>query len=229
MSNEFTITYPKLDVVDRESTEALELICKTNIKTKKDYEGFSEYGKILHGLEKKIETECNGTKDNPGFVTLAYQSWKKAVAFRDAHLVPVREAKAMLSKKLAVWFTGEQNRIREKQAKIEQEARRQEADRRKAEGAPKRDVTAILSGKTAIPVPVIEQPTQVQGVSMRQDWDAEVINMRDLVKSVASGRVPIETLLPNKVFLRIQARALKNNLRYPGVRSVSKESTSFRS
>ncbi len=228
MTNEIA-TYPDLGGTDRDSSDALLLVHDATIDTREDYESYSAYGQTLHALEKKIKLDCNGTTSDPGFIMLLDRAHKKAVEFRDKHLLPIQKARATLASKLAGWFTYEQNRVREEQVKVEQRAREEEAARIKAEGGGKRDVAAILSGKTAIPTPVIAQPEQIKGVSMRQDWDAEVVDLLGLVKAVASGRVPVEAILPNTKFLRSQAKAMKGNLKYPGVRAVARETTAFRS
>jgi hypothetical protein len=76
-----------------------------------------------------------------------------------------------------------------------------------------------------MPVPVIAQRTtaaKTSGSVTRTTWRGNVGNFHMLVKAVANGVVPIETLLPNQSFIDKQANAFREGLNYPGI-SVEKE------
>lgn len=75
-------------------------------------------------------------------------------------------------------------------------------------------------------VPVVQ--TRVAGISMGERWSAEVTDLMELVKAVAAGTVPLEAIVAETKFLNNQARALKANLKYPGVRSFNTPTMSAR-
>lgn len=70
-----------------------------------------------------------------------------------------------------------------------------------------------------VPLPQIEVP-KAEGISTREVWKAEVVDLSSLVAAVASGRQPAILLLPNQVALNQMARAQKHMLAIPGVKAV---------
>lgn len=75
---------------------------------------------------------------------------------------------------------------------------------------------------------VVTQRTKVAGISMVERWSSEVTDLIALVKAVADGTAPLEALEANSKFLDNQARALKANMKYAGVRAVMANSISAR-
>ena len=70
-----------------------------------------------------------------------------------------------------------------------------------------------------VPLPQIEVP-KAEGISTREVWKAEVVDLSALVAAVASGRQSMAFLLPNQVALNGMARAQKGMLAIPGVKAV---------
>lgn len=70
------------------------------------------------------------------------------------------------------------------------------------------------------PIPVVSEKPKISGESTRDTWHAEVEDLVALAKAVAEGKVSPENLLPNMPVLNQQARALKQSLAIPGVKSV---------
>jgi len=78
------------------------------------------------------------------------------------------------------------------------------------------------------PMPVFVPPPAVtlaapkaEGISFRDNWSAQVVDLAALVKAVASGSQPLALVLPNQVGLNGLARSLKSGLAVPGVRAVN--------
>ena len=71
----------------------------------------------------------------------------------------------------------------------------------------------------AEPEPEAKAP---KGVSTRQSWRAEVTDLKALVKGVASGKVPLEAVQANTMYLNGVSRSMKAEMKFPGVSSVSK-------
>jgi len=117
----------------------------------------------------------------------------------------------------------EQRRLREEAKRAEEEARLAEAIALESEGL-KEEAEQMLEAP-AMPVPVIAQRAVAQktaGSVTRTTWRGKVGNFHMLVKAVANGVAPIETLLPNQSFIDKQANAFREGLNYPGI-SVEKE------
>ena len=64
-------------------------------------------------------------------------------------------------------------------------------------------------------VPKKEDP---KGISYVDLWSAEVIDLMELVKAVANGDVPMDVLQPNMARINQTAKALKDHLKWPGVK-----------
>lgn len=117
----------------------------------------------------------------------------------------------------------------EKERKAE-EARLQEIARKKEDKLRDRAQIAADSGKEekaqmleeqadSVPVPVVHytSPT-AKGISSRKTYYAEVTDSDALLKAVMDGTVPRTALTINMKFLNGQAKALKKELNYPGVK-----------
>jgi len=74
------------------------------------------------------------------------------------------------------------------------------------------------------PVVVVPKdiPKMAGGPVYRTIWDAEVIDFKTLAKAAVDGKVSINALSPNTVFLGQQARSLKSTMNFPGVRAFSR-------
>lgn len=84
---------------------------------------------------------------------------------------------------------------------------------------------AIKSGvETTVSVTIPE----VQGVSYRDNWKMEVVDLMVLVKAVAKGQQPISLLLPNETAINQIVKALKAETNIPGVKVYSEKVSSVR-
>jgi len=191
----------------------------------KDQATYTTAANILQdiaAIEKRIIEHHKPIKD------AAFSAHKIAVATERRFLDPLTEAKGIIKKAISTW-TVEQERIRrEAQQKAEDEARRKEEERRLAEAieAEKAGDTvkaeAIIS-KPIEPVVVSKiQPTfnKVAGVTTRENWSAEVIDLKALCQAIAEGKAPLESVLPNMPLLNSMARTAKDLMSIPGVKAI---------
>ena len=134
-------------------------------------------------------------------------------------------------------FDQEQERLRmEEQRKAEEEARKADEERRLQEaqaaeqnGAKPAVLNRILEQQSVTPVPKAAPTYQkASGVGTRENWSAEVTDMRALAEAVSKGKVSINALQANQTFLNQQARSMKDTLQIPGVRAVVTRGTTFR-
>ena len=78
--------------------------------------------------------------------------------------------------------------------------------------------------------PIIAPTTpKIAGLSTRITYRAELTDKLALVKAVVAGLVPLNAVDPNMTFLNNQARVLKEDLIYPGVRVVQETGIASRS
>lgn len=88
-------------------------------------------------------------------------------------------------------------------------------------------VPVIAPRPVFVPPPAVAAP-KAQGVSFRDDWSAEVVDLLALVKAVASGHQPLALLQANVPALNQMAKALKGSMAVPGIRVTSRRITSVR-
>jgi hypothetical protein len=87
--------------------------------------------------------------------------------------------------------------------------------------AAKAEEAAQQAAMVVAPVIQREAP-KVPGISSRETWHAECVDLRALVKAVHEGRAPLSFLIANDKVLGQQARSLKADLVCDGVRVWSK-------
>ncbi|HEX9641764.1 MAG TPA: hypothetical protein VGB13_10685 [Candidatus Krumholzibacteria bacterium] len=147
-----------------------------------------------------------------------------------------RLANAELKLKRAMLaFTQENKRKQEEAQAALRERERKERERleRQAEKAREKgqeEKAAALEQK-AEDVPelevVVPEP-EVEGISMRVTWRADVVDLLALVKAVAAGEQALSMIEPNMKQLNGLARAMKEDLAVPGVKAVSEEGIAAR-
>lgn len=69
------------------------------------------------------------------------------------------------------------------------------------------------------PTPLVVMDTpKIDGISIRDQWHAEVVDLMELVKAVAAGTVPLHYLQANTANLNLAAKQMKGTGDIPGVR-----------
>lgn len=114
----------------------------------------------------------------------------------------------------------QERKLREEARRIEEDARLKEAARLEAEGRQKEAERLIEAPIFTPPVTVAPPTPKVQGVSYRETWSAEVVDLRALCRAVADGSVPTEYVTANMTALNARARADKGSFSVPGCRPV---------
>jgi hypothetical protein len=125
-------------------------------------------------------------------------------------------------RKLDEAAAAERRKLEEKAAKEREQAeaaRAQGRDSRAAELERRADLRTDAAAAVVAPVVQVEAP-RVAGVSTRENWSALVLDKSALIKAVAAGTVPELALEPNMKFLNAQAKVMKRELPYPGVKAV---------
>ena len=125
-------------------------------------------------------------------------------------------------------YQKEQERLRkEAEKKEEKEKAKLERKAKKAEDAGDTALAEELrEEKNDVFIPATipeEQHVSASGVSARDNWIAEVVDLDALVKAVSEGKAPLSFLAPDIVNLNKQAKATKDAVKYPGVRFKNKK------
>ncbi len=196
------------------------------IKNQPDLERAADLRKTVKEMSKTIEEARKR-------ITTPLDAAKKAVMdlFRGpAEKLEIAEKKINSA---MITYTTEQERIqREQEEKLRRQAEAEE--RRKREAFEERARKATEAGKTGKAEELRQKAAEVQvvaptlaptvqkvaGLSFRENWSAEVTDLKALVKAVAEGKAPLNFLIPNSTTLNAQARATKDSLPFSGVKFV---------
>lgn len=191
------------------------------ITTAAEYIAAGELLKTVKGLRGEIDSTFDP------IISKAHDAHKEALARKRKVDAPLIEAEGILKPRIATYLREEERKRQEEEMRLQKEAR----DREEAEQLAKADILHEIGEveaanqvlKEEIYVPPIVLPSaapKVAGISMRETWSAQVVDLMTLVKAVAAGTAPIQCLSADTVFLGQQARSMKGALNYPGVKAV---------
>lgn len=196
------------------------------ISTVEQYAGAATQLNEIKAKSKELEEK------RKGIVGPMNEAVKRVNEFFRAPLQFLADAEAAIKRSM-ITFDNEQNRIRrEEEARLQEIARKEQERLTKA--AEKKAATAEAKGDTwkaeeireSVPVvaaPVLADKPKVAGIAMRTTWSGEVTNKMELIKAVAEGKAPATLLDVNMPALNQMARALKEEMNYPGVKAVSSQ------
>lgn len=215
--------------LEGKSFEITSQASKLSIRTQGDYETAAG----LRAAMKKMLSEADATRKS---ITSPLDQAKKAVMdlFRPIETKldnGIRHVDSLL-----VDYTDKQEKIRrEAEEKLRKEA--EEKERKERERLEERAKKAADKGNEEKAEELWQKAAEVQvvaptlaptyqkapGLSYREDWSAEVVDLMALVKAVAAGKAPVNFLTANTTVLNAQARATKNSLSFDGVKFVSRK------
>jgi hypothetical protein len=190
-----------------------------NIVDKPSYDQAGELLMYAKGMRKKITQYFKGIKD-------PINAARNEILRKEEEALAPLEAieKSILGPRMSA-FTMEQDRLRrieEQKAQAEAYRLQQEAQLAAAveaeKGGDKQMAEAIISEPIVVApvsVPVFEQP---KGLSSRETYKGECIDIRALVQGIIDGKVPITAVEANSTVINQAARAMKSELKWPGVR-----------
>lgn len=249
MTNELTL--PDVSAEDAQGKALLEQATALVVT---DDASFAQAGTMLSNvvaLRKRIEAHYKPVID------AAHKAHKATIAARDEHLTPLGPVESMLRSKVGAYQLAERKRVEEEQRKAYEAQRKAEAEARAAEERARQEAEAKRAAeafdaacdgdeekaKEVLAAPVKVEPVavprvvmapvkpaaQVAGLSSREVWSAEVVDLDALLKFCGENPAIGRTLIqPNLSTLNALARAEKAALKIPGVRAVSSVSTAVR-
>lgn len=189
------------------------------------------YGRLLQASQKELEKLFTGTKQ------LIDNVKKPVLAAEKEDLGAILSAKNTLGV-IVQKYNVEQERLHREAIRVAQEtARKAEEEQRLAEAIAAaaagevEESEQILNEKPMMAAPVIVQKSneKITGEVAKTLYSGKVVDLAKLVRAVADGLVPIQTLLPNEPWINKQANLLREGLAYPGIEVISSTKTHFRS
>lgn len=189
-------------VVDAETFEQASATDKELREVKKSWEGYWE----------KIKKS-------------AHETWKGIVS-KEKALLDIVEKKQGEQKALAkVWADEEERKRVAAQKEADEKARKEAEDAQllaaqelEAQGD-KEGADAVLDAPPPIAAPVVTKTVPAgHGGMIQKYYSASVVDIKALAKAVLEGKVPVQAIQGNEVFLNGQARMLKETMSWPGVK-----------
>ena len=219
---------PKVRELDAATTAILADAERFVITTASQYDASGEVLKSIKGRQRELE-ELRRSMTRP-----IDDARSRIMALFKPAGDRLLKAETVLKGAMVRFRNDQERKRREAEAAARAEADREAAAlRRRADTAERRgneDKAEELRDRAdSVPVPIVTvQQPEVLGVSIRTTWTAEITDLLALVKACADGSQPLTQLLPNMPVLRAQAKALKGELRIPGVRAVAEEGIAAR-
>lgn len=176
-----------------------------------------------------------------GIISKAFAAHREACSQKKKAEGPLVEAEAVLKLAMGTYTTAQERKRLEEVRRRQEEERRSEETRRIEEAAAKEreakasgDEELLAEAHELIEAPIITAPVYVPpvvkaaGISTRENWSASVTNIRLLIAFVAAHPEHTNLLQSNTTALNSLARAMKANLKIPGVAVVNNPVVSAR-
>ena len=213
--------------IQEAETKALSIIDQAHAVIVINSESYTLAGELWKNI-KQMKEEVNSVFKP--IIDSAHKVHKEALAQKAKIYDPLDNAGREIKSSMSTYDEAQERIRREKEIELRKEAMRIEEEARlqaaiQAEKAAQKEAAEqILEAPVVEPVVVVpkEVPKMAGGPIYRTIWDAEVVDFMALVKAVVNGKVSINALLPNKVFLKSQATDLKTTMSFPGVRAFSR-------
>ena len=181
---------------------------------------------ILQGIDAEIRTIKEGFAGPKG-AAFALHKW--IVAAESKFISGYDRARAAVSLKVRRYREAAEEKAREQQRALEAQARKLEEDRKLAEAQAAHDdgqkevAEQILEEPVAAPVIHVEpEIASGTGVSMRDNWKAEVVDPKAFFAYVVANWDLCSDLVEvNGKALNGRAKSQKGNLRIPGVKAIN--------
>lgn len=219
--------------IQEKQEAAIAIANELNIATQEHYVKAVAFTKDIKALQKAIRASFDPIVD------AANKAHKEAIAQRDKHLRPVKEAEKLLKGKIEA-YVYEQERVRKaEEERLRKIAEKKEADaRRKAQEAAAEAERLRLEGeekeaaklekkaeKLTQKADTIEAPKlatkveKVKGISYKDVWDFEVMD---------ATLVPRQFCTPNEQAIRAYIKATKGTMPIEGVKITHRKASSIR-
>ncbi len=162
-------------------------------------------------------------------ISAAHKAHKEALAAMAKVAGPLMRAEGILKTTIGTFIReqeqirlAEERRLRAEEVQRQLEAREAEIEAAEQSGADPGLVKAIC--EEAFPtLPIVSVPTiqKPAGIMTRETWGAKVLNIRDLCRAVADGKVPEHFVSANMTALNSRARSDRGLMNIPGVKAFS--------
>jgi hypothetical protein len=156
----------------------------------------------------------------------AYESYKGILDKLKEGTDPLDSAERQIKNALLTW-DDQQRRLQEERQREAQRKAEEEEEARRAQlafeleeaDAPEEEIEQVVSAPIVAVAPPVETYQKASGISRRENWVCEVIDLKKLAKAVGAGKVPVDYILPNMTALNARAKADKSTMDVPGCKA----------
>lgn len=204
------VQLPDTEVIDSKALSAVETAKALTIKDRPKYENA---GALLLSL-KDIEKEINETFDP--VIKSAYEAHRAAIAARDKHREPIREAEKIIKGKMGEFQKLEEKRLRDEEVRLRELAKQEEenerlqtAERLINEGR-EEEAIVLLQGEVETPPIVLPEASapKIKGIVTREVWKFRIKD---------ASKIPCEYHTIDEAKIRTVVRATEGKIEIPGI------------
>lgn len=200
--------------IEELTTQALSVPERAKMIVITDAASYTSAGETLKAIKQlrfEIESTFKPIRES------AHATWKAAIRQQEIVEQPLEEAEQFLKPKIAGYLREEERKRHDEEIRLQKIARDREETERLERASILHDV-----GETAMANQVLEEveyvppvilpsaAPKVAGISMRETWDFDIIDM---------NKIPREFLVPDLVKIRGLVRAMKGATNIPGIRA----------
>lgn len=203
------------------------------IASSEQYVAYANRLKLVKAFQSHVTEWFRGSKDKPGPLTRAYQSYQQLLDREKAALAPANVEEPILKSALLAWDEKLDAERRQRERELAEQARRDEEERRLADAAALDEAArhdSTLAVDAAEAYAAFDQPIQTQGISVpslrpkvdgivyKDNWKArQQVDLKKLAAGVASGKYPTSYISANFTALNAKARSCAGTEAVDGV------------
>jgi hypothetical protein len=200
----------------------------TKILSPQDYE---RVGAVALGIKKLIKEVVSTFRDPKAKADAAHAAICQA---ERKFLTPLKDAEARVKRMLANYDEEQEARQRAERRRLEEEAKKQAEAERLADAEAAEDffgkeaADAVLEAPIVPAAVILPPPAKLEGVRRQENWHAEIVDPKAVLAGIVEGKIPMSAITWNMIFFNAQARMLKSEFNYPGLRAVRERSVGLR-
>lgn len=182
-----------------------------------DLERANRLWEVLDKLKKSIKDKYDD------IIATQHNAWKFALAKKARYYEPVDNQAKILKQSIAEYKRQREEERKAEETRLYNEAVEQAAAQKLREATENPEQYEEIMAEPVMVAPiVIPKDMPSGGPTIREYWDAEVVDFTALIKAVANGEVDELALEPNNKFLRQQAQSFKARFKIAGCKAYAR-------
>lgn len=210
MKDTTVIIIPDTKDIDTKALSKLEEAKGLSIVDDVSYKKAGHFILALGELEKAIDSSFDP------IIKAQYAAWKLAIAKKDEHYAPLKEAEGIAKAKMAEYQVLAEKRLKEEEVRLREAAQRAEEEDRLSranaliEAGKPEEALQLLDAEVEAPLVIMPETSapKVPGIVTRRVWKWKIVD---------ETKIPREYLVPDEVRIGKMVRASEGKIEIPGV------------